>query len=663
MRAALLTFILLVAFALRALRCAEGLPYLHQWDEPQTASTALRILKTGDFNPHFFNYGSLLAYLNVGVDAAHYLYLMTKPESDPASLSSLDEVRTERDSGYHWTISHPSFYFWNRMLTALMATGSILIVYFISRILWGSWAGILGAGLLAGVDYDITHSALVTPNVPSAFFGALAVLLALLYARRGGSAVTLVGSAAACGLAASTKYNAAVSIVCPLLVLAGAWWSKRPRPGGWLCVAVVLVPLLAFLAGTPYALLDLPTFVEHVGFEIRHYHVLGHGEETIEPGATNVLYQLRTMTEQIGLLPAAFALLGLGVSLASGPGRIAFAYPLVYLFLMSLARISFHRNFLVLYPFAAVAFGCGVMAAGEFLRTVRPGSIALKRARVALFVAAAALCIAYSAGSLLVSWRVATTRETRSLAIDKVNERTAGTGGAPRGGIAREVGIHELDLARLEVRYEVAPFFDLVCADRSRYDLLVTAAEMGADEPSQRPGADLMNSWTRALATDVTKVGRHRWLHLMYMNVDPGVVILSTKTRRGATPRCHPPLNLVWIDPMAGGREMSGREAQLGKVPSAATEWLAVAPGPHAFIWSASGRSKTRFEPQLKSTLRMRFGGIVVEREWKAFDLARMEIPYALTFEAPVGAEFSLAFEKSEGDEISLDSVRCLDLP
>ena len=41
----------------------EGLPYLHHWDEPFVANRALRILQTGDFNPRFFNYGSLRIYL------------------------------------------------------------------------------------------------------------------------------------------------------------------------------------------------------------------------------------------------------------------------------------------------------------------------------------------------------------------------------------------------------------------------------------------------------------------------------------------------------------------------------------------------------------------------------------------------------------------------
>jgi hypothetical protein len=369
------------------------------------------------------------------------------------------------------------------------------------------------------------------------------------------------------------------------------------------------------------------------------------------------------MAEQIGVLPAAFALLGLGVSLTVMPGRMAFAYPLVYLFFMSGTRVSFHRNFLILYPFAGVAFGCGVAAAADLLRMVRPGSVLLRRARAALFVVAAAVCVAGSARSLPVSWRMATTHETRSLAIDKVNELAAGAGSAPLVGIAQELGIHRIDLARLKVRSEVAPLFDLVCAERTRYDLLVTANEMHGDEPPDQAAADLMNSLARAWAPSAMKVGGPRLLHLTNVNQDPGILILSRATDRAGSLRCTGSLDLRWRDPDDEETMRTGPKVDLDRVASAGTDWLAVAPGPHAFTWFANGPSKRGFMPQLRCTLKMRIGGIVAEREWRTFDLPGMEMPYALTFEAPEGAEFSVAFERSEGGEISVWSVRSLQLP
>lgn len=657
----LLTLILLVAFTLRALRCAEGLPYVHHWDEPQTASTALRIMQTGDFNPHFFRYGSVMIYLNLGVDVAHYLYLMTKPDSDPESLSNLSEIKTSVDTGYHWTISHPSFYLWNRLLTALLGTGSVLIVYFLTRELAGRWAGILAAALLAGIDYEIANAAMVTPNVPMAFFGALGVLLAVLYLRLG-NAPLVIGSAAACGLAASTKYNAAISIVAPMLALAVVSWRGRALSCRWLWAGVVLVPVLVFLAGTPYALLDLRHFLQDVGYEIRHYQVLGHSGWTIEPGLKHALYQMRTMAREIGVLPSTLALLGAGMSLAATQGRLAFAYPIVFFVFMSGTRISAHRNFLVLYPFAAVAFGCGVAAVGRLLETVRPASVASRLGRAALLVLAAVICFGWSAHALAVSWRLATTPETRSLTIDKVNEMAANLGGAPVVGIAQELRIHRLDLARLQLRHEEIPFFDLMCSGRS-YDLVVTAEEIRGSEAAEQESAAFMNLMTRVWMSGATALGGARGLSLTNVNENPRILIVSRASQAGESPRCSGPLELR---PKAGEADASttriGTAVDLGKVTAADTDWLTVAPGPHAFTWLARGASRSRFWPAMECTLKMRFGGIVAESRRMTVYPPSTETPFALVFEAPEGAEVSLTFERLD-EEPAVRSVRFVEPP
>src|SRR5210317_1349261 len=122
-----ITIVITFAFILRYFQVAIGLPYVHFWDEPQTASTALRIMKTGDYNPHFFNYGSLMIYLNLLVDKLHYLYLTTQT----SELGSLNDIKIGVDTGWRFTISNPSFYYWNRILTAFLGTGTVLVTFFI----------------------------------------------------------------------------------------------------------------------------------------------------------------------------------------------------------------------------------------------------------------------------------------------------------------------------------------------------------------------------------------------------------------------------------------------------------------------------------------------------------------------------------------------------
>ena len=49
-----IALVTVLAFGLRYLQLNIGLPYLYFWDEPLMAGPALQMLKTGDYNPHFF---------------------------------------------------------------------------------------------------------------------------------------------------------------------------------------------------------------------------------------------------------------------------------------------------------------------------------------------------------------------------------------------------------------------------------------------------------------------------------------------------------------------------------------------------------------------------------------------------------------------------------
>src|SRR5687768_8695191 len=99
----------LLGLCLRIAESLRGLPYLHHWDEPQTAATALRMLQTGDPNPHFFRYGSLLIYLNAGVQRVWGL-----------AHGGVDAVVV--DPAFPWAVSHPSLWLWGRLLTVAMGT-------------------------------------------------------------------------------------------------------------------------------------------------------------------------------------------------------------------------------------------------------------------------------------------------------------------------------------------------------------------------------------------------------------------------------------------------------------------------------------------------------------------------------------------------------------
>ena len=112
-----------LALFLRYAQANIGQPHIYFWDEPQTAATALKMIKTVDNNPHFLNNGTLTIYLNVFIDKLHLLGV---------GLQASDII-INADTGWHWSISHPEFCFWNRLLTAVFFAGTIGLVFMIGR--------------------------------------------------------------------------------------------------------------------------------------------------------------------------------------------------------------------------------------------------------------------------------------------------------------------------------------------------------------------------------------------------------------------------------------------------------------------------------------------------------------------------------------------------
>src|SRR5262245_54348850 len=64
--------IALLAFAVRVWTIRGGLPYVDHPDEPNPIDYVVRMLRTGDPNPHAFQKPSLYIYLLLAVLSAHY---------------------------------------------------------------------------------------------------------------------------------------------------------------------------------------------------------------------------------------------------------------------------------------------------------------------------------------------------------------------------------------------------------------------------------------------------------------------------------------------------------------------------------------------------------------------------------------------------------------
>lgn len=530
LRIALLTTILAIALLVRVWHAHIGLPYIHHHDEPFIAGYALNMMKTGDFNPHRFNYGTLLIYMNLGVDILHYFHLMGQPSSAPVFLRTLDDIRTNLDQGWHWTISHPSFYLWNRGSTAVLGTLSILFCFLICKEIMGYWAGLISATFLSVLEIHVWHSAMVTTDIPAVclVLGSIWFSLRFLRTNQPGSLIiALIFS----GLAISVKYNAFLSIITPVAVLAYAGIGSREGYRHWLWVAIVAVPILAFLVGTPYATLDLPTFLKDVGFEVKHYQVIGHRVYTVEPGWPHAKVQFKQFRKELGMMLIILALFGAMAMLSRKEGWFTMLYPVVFFLFMINTKIRFHRNFLMLYPIIAISIGCGVVGGSLLLlycfRRWKStyNSLLLIECILLTVIAFYGLYV-----TLVREYTVYSAQETRSRIIDKVNV-LAMKHKWNNIGIAKELRIHGLDLKRIYFTADIKSLTKLAMK-REYYDAIISAEHYEVSNRSKIERVELarqLNSLVKEF--DVfQKIGSNP-LYLDRYAVDPAIVILTKTTQ------------------------------------------------------------------------------------------------------------------------------------
>ena len=68
-----LLLVVAIGFTLRLWNISNGVPFSVGIDEPAIMSTVVRILKSGDYNPHFFEYPTGVVYVQLGVAVVQFL--------------------------------------------------------------------------------------------------------------------------------------------------------------------------------------------------------------------------------------------------------------------------------------------------------------------------------------------------------------------------------------------------------------------------------------------------------------------------------------------------------------------------------------------------------------------------------------------------------------
>lgn len=251
--------------------------------------------------------------------------------------------------------------------------------------------GLVAAAFMAANSVHLVHSQLITTDVPATFFSALALfaIVRLMPLERSGGpsgAVvieqarlaplgTYVIAGLAMGLAIGTKYNSAL-VLLPFLVahayvvaeLPGVPGERLRRFFGGRMWAGLGAMAAAFLLTTPFAVFDLPNFLNDLASVVTHYRFGHAGHEGDDNWRFYVDLFLRT-----DFAPTLLTLLG--VALAFLRHRKAdvllLAFPMAFYFSMSSYRVNFERNMLPILPFTSILAALPlVLAVGWLVRRI-----------------------------------------------------------------------------------------------------------------------------------------------------------------------------------------------------------------------------------------------------------------------------------------------------
>jgi 4-amino-4-deoxy-L-arabinose transferase-like glycosyltransferase len=339
---------LAVAALLRVWALGHGLPFSTGVDEPQVMNRVLHMMRTGDLNPHFFDYPSLVFYLHLPVACLRFLHGAMQ-----GSWSHLDQI------------SDTDLILWGRALTAAFGVATVVVVHQIGM-RWGARHALLAAGLMTVMPLHVRESHYALTDVPMTFFSTMALLFSLRASEQARwPAFALAGALA--GLATATKYTAGVTVVLPMIA---AWSTFDARPSRVACLGAALGSFAAaFLAAAPYTLLDLPGFLNGFAYLVAQYH---QRPPTVDPGWLIYLKHLRIALGWPGALLAAGGLVFGIVRAFGGPGRLRWAllviFPVVFVSSLGNTQPIHARYLLPIVPFLCVLVAAAVVSGVSLLR-------------------------------------------------------------------------------------------------------------------------------------------------------------------------------------------------------------------------------------------------------------------------------------------------------
>ncbi|HSM70529.1 MAG TPA: phospholipid carrier-dependent glycosyltransferase [Anaerolineales bacterium] len=343
-----------------------GIDFGKHWDERKLIKSVRDSIPNGEIIPGWYNYPSLT-------------YDLVVASSSPEILSAYFYNRPEFKSSMETWFSSKPMILRARAVFLFTTSLTMLWIFFLAFKWTGYWiTGLLGSAVFASSWEIAYHARWLAPDGILMQFGILTIVLvfAAIYSDPGRSRyIWLTSAAVTAGLACGTKYYGGIFLV-PVLI--GVIKIVRDAGSGWVKSAVlfasqILVFAVVFLLVTPGILVEADKFIQDVQFEIEHYQS-GHPGYGVNPGIehASLLFfyiSLVAFSKHSGISVLFFILIMIGffVTIRDSWNKLEtwvfLSVPLLYIPYMSLQKVMFVRNYLLLFPFLAILAARGVLAA------------------------------------------------------------------------------------------------------------------------------------------------------------------------------------------------------------------------------------------------------------------------------------------------------------
>jgi 4-amino-4-deoxy-L-arabinose transferase-like glycosyltransferase len=424
-----LAAILIVAAALRVYGLDWGLTdSLHLFSFHPDETTMVRLstpelgginLATGNFLPHYYDYGSLPFYLihfAILMGTAYHLIgpVVSNGQLVPASLFSC--------------------YMAARLLSVVFGVGTVWAVHAIGRRLWNRSVALLAAAIVAIIPLHVQHSHFATVDVGATFWQMLSLVgsARLIGATRPASAArpnvrdyrdaAFAGLFA--GLTAATKYSG-ILVLIPVAVAAIVRVRGKTMPVSRAAAAIAIAgfaALAAFVIACPGSVLETGnaatpgSFI--YGIEYESNHVMHHGEIYFQQTGPGWIYMVtRNLDAGMGLplLAVALAAIGFAIYRRRPADALLAGFALPYYLLTGAAQSRYARYDIPLLPILALWSARLVCEVPDLF------GASAKTARTVVF-AATALVLAFTFADTCVLIAPMTSPDTRERAAIWLNE-------------------------------------------------------------------------------------------------------------------------------------------------------------------------------------------------------------------------------------------------